>query len=92
MELKLKVGSEICKITKIVVVFQKSKKDNGYTLNNMVFDSRNANRIEVRVNGYKYPQETFKSDFSDANKDFSKTHHQFSQLGYKQTILIVERL
>ena len=50
--------------TKIVVVLQKSEKDNSCTQNNIVFDHMNADRIEVRVNGYKYPQGDFKWDSS----------------------------
>ena len=43
----------------------------------------NTNRIEVRVNGYKYPQGTFKWDFSDANQDYFNAYQRFFRLGYK---------
>ena len=64
-------------------MLQKSEKDNSYTQNNMVFDHMNTNRIEVRVNGYKYPQEDLKCDFSNTNEDYSNTFQQFLQLGDK---------
>ena len=54
-ELTWRVVSECYNTTKIVFVLQKSEKGNSYTKNNMVFDHMNSNRIEVRVNGYKFP-------------------------------------
>ena len=82
-ELTWMVVSERHNITKIVVVLQKSEKDNSYAQNNMVFDHLNTNITEVRVNGYKYPQEDFKCVFSDDNEDYSNAYQRFLQLGYK---------
>ena len=45
--------------------------------NNTVFDNMNTNKIEAKVNGYNYPQEDFKCDFSDANEDYFKVYEQF---------------
>jgi len=73
-ELTWIVVSEHYNTAKIVVVLQKSEKDYSYTQNNMVFNHMNTNRIEVRLNGYKYPQEDFESDFSDINKDYSNAY------------------
>ena len=58
----------------------------------MVFDHMNTNKIEVRVNGYKYPQEDFKCDFSDANKDYSNAYQRFLQLDIKIKKFMVEQL
>ena len=71
-ELTWRGVSERYNTTKIVFVLQKPEKYNSYR-NNMVFDHMNTNRIEVRVNGYKYPQEDLNCDFSNANEDYSKT-------------------
>ena len=60
-------------------MLQKSEHDNSCAQNNVVFDHMNTNRIEVRVNGYKYPQENFKCDFSDANEDYSNAYQRFLQ-------------
>ena len=49
----------------------------------MVFDHINMNRIEVRVNGYKYPQEDLKYYFSKNNEDYSDANQRFSHLVYK---------
>ena len=46
-------------------MLQKSEKDNSYTENNIVFDHINTDKIEMRVNGYIYPQEDFKHVFSE---------------------------
>ena len=46
----------------------------------MVNDHMNTDRIEVRVNGYKYQ---FECDFSNANEDYSNTYQRFLNLGYK---------
>jgi len=43
----------------------------------------NIKRIEVRVNGYKYPQEDSKCDFSDGKEQYSNAYQQFLQVGYK---------
>ena len=40
-------------------MLQKSEKDNSCMQNNMVVDHVNTNRIEMRVNGYGYPNEDF---------------------------------
>ena len=58
-------------------MLQKYEKDNSYRQNNIVFDHMNTNRTEVRVNGYKYPQEFFRCDFSDANEDYSNVYPLF---------------
>ena len=67
----------------MLLVAQKSKKDSSYTRNNMVFDHMNINRIEMTVNGYEYPQEYFKCDFSEAKEDYSNAYQRYLQLGYK---------
>ena len=43
----------------------------------------NTNRIEVRVNGYKHPQEDKQYDFSNANESYSNAYQRFLQLGCK---------
>jgi len=43
----------------------------------MVVDHNNTDRIEVTVNGYKYPQEDMKYNFSKANKDYSNVYQRF---------------
>ena len=82
-ELIWRVISERYNTIQTIVVLHKSGKGNSYTQSIMVSDHTNTERIEVRVNGYKYPQEDFKCDFSDANEDYSNTYQQFLQLGYK---------
>jgi len=67
-------------------VLQESQKGNSYTQNNMVFDHMNTNRSEERANGYKYPQEDFKSGFSDTNENQCNAYQRFLQFGYKQKI------
>ena len=54
--------------------YKKSEKDDSYAHNNTVLDHINADRIEVTVNGYKYPQEDFRCDFGDANEDYSNAY------------------
>ena len=72
-ELTWRVISERFGTTKIVVILKKSGKDNSYMQNNILFDHMNTDRIEVRVNRYKYPQEDLKCDFSNANEDYSSS-------------------
>ena len=82
-ELTWRVVSERCNTTKIVVVLQKTEKNSNALQNNMVFDHMNIEKIEVRVNGYKYPQEELKCDFSNDNEDYSNAYQRFLHLGYK---------
>ena len=73
-ELTWRVVSKRYNTTKIIVVQQKSEKDNSFTQNYMVFGNINTNRIEVRVNGYKCPQEDFKCDISEANEIYPNAY------------------
>ena len=49
----------------------------------MAFDQINMNGVEVRVNGYKYPQADLKCDFSKNTEDYSDAYQRFLHLGYK---------
>ena len=82
-ELIWRVGCEPYNTTKIVVLLQRSEKDNSYIQKIIVFDHLITNIIEVSVNGYKYPQEDSKCHFSDANEDYSTSYLRFLQLGYQ---------
>ena len=56
---------------------EKSEKDNSNTQNNMVNDNMNTYRIKVRLNGYEYPQDDFKCDFSYLSQDYSSAYQRF---------------
>ena len=69
--------SERYNTTKIVIALKKTEKVHNASQNNTVFDHMNMNRTEVRVNGYKYPQEDLKCDFSTNNRDYSDIYQRF---------------
>jgi len=49
----------------------------------MAFDHMNTIRIEVIVNGYKYPEEDVKCDFRDSNEKYPNPYQRFLQLRWK---------
>ena len=86
-ELTSRVVSERYNTTKIVALLHKSEKDNSYTRNNTVLDNMSTERIEVRLNGYEYPQEDLKAFWFRG----SRLWKQIKKLDKGMILKVIER-
>ena len=61
----------------VFIAFQSSKRDSNQVMNNMIFDNANLRRISCRINSVQYPEREFECNFSQENRNYSRSYTNF---------------
>lgn len=68
-------GSELPR--HIFIAFQSTAQDNDQTRNNMIFNNAGLQRIHVKINTRKYPEQELECDFNPATRNYSRAYMMF---------------
>ena len=61
----------------VFIAFQSSERDSNQEINNMIFNNANLRRNSCRINSVQYPKREFECNFSQENKNYSRSYTSF---------------
>ena len=61
----------------VFIAFQSSERDSNQEINNKIFDNANLRRISCRINSVLYPEREFQCNFSQENRNYSRSYMSF---------------
>ncbi len=74
-------GSELPR--HIFIAFQSTAQDENQISNNMIFNNAGLQRIQVKVNNGRYPEQELECDFNPATRNYSRAYAMFLEAANK---------
>ena len=68
-------GTEL--LRHVFIAFQSSEQDSNQVIHNMIFANANLRRISCRINSVQYPEQEFECNFSQENRNYSRSYMSF---------------